>query len=118
MHPVQNKDTPLDLGMSLLFRITNQINYFHLGGTLDKLESIPGFQVNMDSKQMCDILGKVGCCIVGQTEALVPADRVLYGIRDVTGTVASMPLISSSIISKKACGMYTNAIEGLRARSS
>ncbi|KAL9984845.1 hypothetical protein ACROYT_G007182 [Oculina patagonica] len=74
----------------------------HTGGTLDKLESIPGFQVNMDSKQMCDVLGKVGCCIVGQTEALVPADRVLYGIRDVTGTVASMPLITSSILSKKA----------------
>ena len=78
---------------------------FYLGGTLDKLESIPGFKVNLDSKQMCDVLGKVGCFIVGQTEALVPADRVLYGIRDVTGTVASIPLITSSIISKKAAGM-------------
>lgn len=74
----------------------------HTGGTLDKLESIPGFQVNLDSKQMCSVLGKVGCCIVGQTEALVPADRVLYGIRDVTATVDSMPLITSSILSKKA----------------
>lgn len=78
----------------------------HAGGTLDKLESIPGFQVNMDSKQLIDILGKVGCCIVGQTESLVPADRVLYAIRDVTATVESMPLISSSIISKKASGIY------------
>lgn len=72
---------------------------------MDKLESIPGFQVNVDSKQMVDILEKVGCCIVGQTESLVPADRVLYAIRDVTATVASIPLISSSIISKKASGM-------------
>ena len=53
---------------------------------------------------MCSVLGKVGCCIVGQTEALVPADRVLYGIRDVTATVDSMPLITSSILSKKAAG--------------
>lgn len=72
---------------------------------MDKLESIPGFQVNVDSKQMVDILEKVGCCIVGQTESLVPADRVLYAIRDVTATVASIPLISSSIVSKKASGM-------------
>ena len=64
--------------------------------------------MNMDSKQLSDILGKVGCCIVGQTESLVPADRVLYAIRDVTATVESMPLISSSIISKKASGMYVN----------
>ena len=60
----------------------------------------------MDSKKMCDVLEKVGCCIVGQTDSLVPADRVLYAIRDVTGTVESLPLITSSIISKKACGMY------------
>lgn len=83
---------------------------FNEGGTLDKLESIPGFQVNMDSKQMCDILEKVGCCIVGQTDSLVPADKVLYGIRDITGTVGSMPLISSSIISKKASGMSRNCL--------
>lgn len=76
-----------------------------LGGTLDKLESIPGFQVNLDAKQMSDVLAKVGCCIVGQTESVVPADRVLYRIRDVTATVSSIPLISSSIISKKAAGM-------------
>ena len=54
---------------------------------------------------MCDVLEKVGCCIVGQTETIAPADRVLYGIRDVTSTVGSLPLITSSILSKKAAGM-------------
>ncbi|XP_029197305.2 thymidine phosphorylase-like [Acropora millepora] len=75
----------------------------HTGGTLDKLESIRGFQVNIDSKRICEIVQKVGCCIVGQTDAMVPADKVLYSMRDVTATVSSVPLISSSIISKKAC---------------
>ena len=60
---------------------------------------------------MCSVLGKVGCCIVGQTEALVPADRVLYGIRDVTATVDSMPLITSSILSKKAAGKQPLMLE-------
>ncbi|XP_077863823.1 thymidine phosphorylase-like, partial [Saccoglossus kowalevskii] len=72
------------------------------GGTLDKLESIPGFQVSLSPEKMTDILDKVGCCIVGQSKNLVPADKILYSIRDVTGTVPSTPLITSSIISKKA----------------
>ncbi|XP_048011168.1 thymidine phosphorylase [Megalobrama amblycephala] len=73
----------------------------HTGGTLDKLESIPGFNVNQSVQQVKQILQDVGCCIVGQTESLVPADRVLYTIRDATSTVDSLPLIISSIISKK-----------------
>ncbi|ROL52587.1 Thymidine phosphorylase [Anabarilius grahami] len=73
----------------------------HTGGTLDKLESIPGFNVNQSVQQVKQILQDVGCCIVGQTESLVPADRVLYAIRDATSTVDSLPLITSSIISKK-----------------
>ncbi|XP_009298457.1 thymidine phosphorylase isoform X1 [Danio rerio] len=73
----------------------------HTGGTLDKLESIPGFNVNQSVQQVKQILEDVGCCIVGQTESLVPADRVLYAIRDATSTVDSLPLITSSIISKK-----------------
>ncbi|XP_016390935.1 thymidine phosphorylase-like [Sinocyclocheilus rhinocerous] len=73
----------------------------HTGGTLDKLESIPGFKVNQSVEQVKQILEDVGCCIVGQTERLVPADRVLYAIRDATSTVDSLPLIISSIISKK-----------------
>ncbi|XP_057313478.1 thymidine phosphorylase-like isoform X1 [Hydractinia symbiolongicarpus] len=72
------------------------------GGTLDKLESIPGYNVLLSPSEMLEILENVGCCIVGQTEALVPADKSLYAIRDITSTVASQPLIVSSIISKKA----------------
>ncbi|XP_019615793.1 PREDICTED: thymidine phosphorylase-like [Branchiostoma belcheri] len=74
----------------------------HTGGTLDKLESIPNFTVDCTTGEMGDILEKVGCCIVGQTADIVPADRIMYGIRDVTGTVASLPLITASIVSKKA----------------
>ncbi|XP_043943805.1 thymidine phosphorylase [Protopterus annectens] len=73
----------------------------HTGGTLDKLESVPGFNVDQTSEQMVDILKTVGCCIVGQTESLVPVDRILYKMRDVTSTVESLPLITSSIMSKK-----------------
>ncbi|KAM9277395.1 thymidine phosphorylase [Cariama cristata] len=74
----------------------------HTGGTLDKLEAIPGFCVSQRPEQMQSILERVGCCIVGQSEELVPADRVLYGLRDVTATVDSLPLITASILSKKA----------------
>ncbi|KAM4711941.1 thymidine phosphorylase isoform 2-T2 [Anableps anableps] len=73
----------------------------HTGGTLDKLESIPGFNIRQSTEQIRTILASVGCCIVGQTEMLVPADRVLYAIRDATSTVDSLPLITGSIISKK-----------------
>ncbi|XP_069657514.1 thymidine phosphorylase isoform X2 [Haliaeetus albicilla] len=74
----------------------------HTGGTLDKLEAIPGFCVSQSPEQMQSILERVGCCIVGQSEELVPADRVLYALRDVTATVDSLPLITASILSKKA----------------
>ncbi|XP_030637154.1 thymidine phosphorylase [Chanos chanos] len=73
----------------------------HTGGTLDKLESIPGFNIHQSVQQLQQILQDVGCSIVGQTETLVPADRILYGLRDATATVDSLPLITSSIISKK-----------------
>nr|KAF6399047.1 hypothetical protein HJG59_019048 [Molossus molossus]KAF6399050.1 thymidine phosphorylase [Molossus molossus] len=73
----------------------------HTGGTLDKLESIPGYTVIQSPEQMQGLLEKVGCCIVGQSKKLVPADGILYAARDVTATVDSLPLITASILSKK-----------------
>ncbi|HCH65966.1 MAG: thymidine phosphorylase [Deltaproteobacteria bacterium] len=73
----------------------------HTGGTLDKLESIPGYTVDLDVEQLTTILSSVGCFISGQTGELAPADRLLYALRDETATVASIPLVTGSILSKK-----------------
>ncbi len=73
----------------------------HTGGTLDKLESIPGFRTDLTAEEVQKQLSELGLCFIGQTDRLAPADRKLYALRDVTGTVESIPLISSSIMSKK-----------------
>ncbi len=73
----------------------------HTGGTLDKLESIPGFRTNLTAAEFEAQLAEHGLCFIGQTDKLAPADRKLYALRDVTATVESIPLISSSIMSKK-----------------
>ena len=73
----------------------------HTGGTLDKFDSIPGYQTAPDTARLQQALQSAGCAIIGQTDALAPADRRLYGIRDVTGTVESIALITASILSKK-----------------
>ena len=84
----------------------------HTGGTLDKLESIPGFNVRLDFHSFQSQVEKVGCAIVGQTMEVCPADRKLYALRDVTGTIDSLPLICASILSKKlAEGMMSLVLD-------
>jgi pyrimidine-nucleoside phosphorylase len=73
----------------------------HTGGTLDKLEAIPGFNVNLSLKEYRAVVEKLGLCLIGQTAELAPADKKLYSLRDVTATVESLPLICGSILAKK-----------------
>jgi pyrimidine-nucleoside phosphorylase len=73
----------------------------HTGGTIDKLESIPGFQVNLSPDRLRSQVEEIGCALIGQSAQIVPADGELYALRDVTATVDSLPLIASSIMSKK-----------------
>ena len=89
----------------------------HTGGTLDKLESIPGFRTGLGLAEARRQLERIGVVMVGQTPELVPADRKLYALRDVTGTVESIPLISASIMSKKLAESLTGLVLDIKTGS-
>jgi pyrimidine-nucleoside phosphorylase len=81
----------------------------HTGGTLDKLESIPGFNTNLNLKEYKSVIKKCGAVLIGQTDQIAPADKLIYSLRDVTATVESIPFITASIMSKK----LAEGIDGL-----
>ena len=92
---------PLVASCGLLMAKMSGRGLGHTGGTIDKLESIPGFKTALSHDEFFKQVNDIGLAVVGQTEQLVPADKLMYALRDVTGTIDSMPLICSSIISKK-----------------
>lgn len=92
---------PLLASVGLVFAKMSGRGLGHTGGTLDKLESIPGFNINIDGKEFVEILKKSNIAVIGQTENIVPADKLLYALRDATATVDNVSLIASSILSKK-----------------
>ena len=86
----------------------------HTGGTLDKLESIPGFHTDFSDREFINLVKEIGFSIIGQSEEIVPADRHIYALRDVTGTVESLPLITASIMSKKIAEGAQNLVIDLK----
>ena len=92
---------PLAAEMGMVVPMMSGRGLGHTGGTLDKLESIPGFETRISLARFERVLREVGCAMIGQTEEIAPLDRRLYALRDVTATVPSIPLITASIMSKK-----------------
>ncbi len=100
---------PIVAALGLFVPMVSGRGLGHTGGTLDKLESIPGFETSLDVKLFCQLVEKHGLSFMGQTAEICPADKKIYGLRDVTGTVESLPLICASIMSKKVA----EGIDGL-----
>lgn len=92
---------PLAAEMGLVVPMMSGRGLGHTGGTLDKIESIPGFRTRISMERFNRVLDSVGCAMIGQTDEIAPLDRRLYALRDVTATVPSLPLITASIMSKK-----------------
>ena len=90
----------------------------HTGGTLDKLESIPGYKVSRSNDELRAQIEKHGCAIVGQTSDIAPADKRMYAIRDVTGLIASVPLVTGSILSKKAAAGLSALVMDIKVGSA
>ncbi|MDJ0957641.1 MAG: thymidine phosphorylase [Arenicellales bacterium] len=89
----------------------------HTGGTLDKLEAIPGYCTQVKQAQLAKVVHEVGCAIVGATDTIAPADRRLYSIRDVTATIDSVPLITASILSKKLAAAVDSLVLDVKTGS-
>jgi pyrimidine-nucleoside phosphorylase/thymidine phosphorylase len=100
---------PLAAACGLVVPMVSGRGLGHTGGTLDKLEAIPGFRIYLPVAEFRRILAEVGACLIGQTDRIAPADRKLYALRDLTATVESIPLIAASIMSKK----LAEGIDGL-----
>jgi pyrimidine-nucleoside phosphorylase/thymidine phosphorylase len=108
---------PLAAAAGLLVPMISGRGLAHSGGTLDKLESIPGFSVQLSLSMFREVLRKAGCALIGQTDEIAPADRKLYALRDVTGTVVSIPLIVASILSKKLAEGITGLVLDVKVGS-
>src|SRR5690606_36912635 len=92
---------PLVASLGLVVPLLSGRSLGHTGGTLDKLESIPGLRTHLTIAELRSQLERIGCVLIGQTDEIAPLDRKLYALRDATATVESIPLIASSIMSKK-----------------
>ncbi|MGI9627357.1 MAG: thymidine phosphorylase, partial [Longimicrobiales bacterium] len=108
---------PLAAEMGMFVPMMSGRGLGHTGGTLDKLESIPGFDTRMSLDRFSEVLASVGCAMIGQTAEIAPLDRRLYALRDVTGTVSSIPLITASIMSKKLAEGLTGLVLDVKVGS-